>query len=266
MFTVDRKVPIPVYQQVVNWMRNQIASGQWPEHYQLPSELDLSIDMGVSRGTLRKAISDLIQAGLLISVHGKGTFVASQTLEQPLADNLISFSEDLIRKGLAFETRVLTQTLINPPFEIASLLNVSVESKVLFIKRVRSVQDVPIVALHNYVVIDDCPGIEQVDFVTNRLFDVLERQYGLELSWGQRTFQAKVAGSETAPLLNLSPQDPVLYVEQAVYLKNATPIEFSEIWFRGDSFRLSAIVDRKQGIERDQRLALNLSTPFPGSS
>lgn len=84
MAQIDRSVPILVYQQIVSWMREQIASGKWPEHTQLKSEIDMSAELGVSRGTLRKAISDLIDAGLLIRLHGKGTFVASQTLESTL--------------------------------------------------------------------------------------------------------------------------------------------------------------------------------------
>lgn len=261
---IDRSVPILVYQQIVSWMREQIESGKWPEHYQLKSEIDMSAELGVSRGTLRKAISDLIDAGLLIRLHGKGTFVASQTLEQPLADNLISFSEDLIKKGLAFDTRVLEQRLMPPPAEVASLLNVAGNGQVLFLNRVRSVDNMPIVALNNYVVAENCPGIETVDFERNRLFDVLENQYRLDLSWGQRTFQAKMAGDTIAPHLKLSPQDPILYVEQTVYLRDDIPIEFSQIWFRGDSFRLSAIVDRKKGMEREQHIALDLATRFEG--
>jgi DNA-binding GntR family transcriptional regulator len=259
MWQIDRTVPVLVYQQIVTWIRQQIESGSWPEHYQLKSEIDLSAELGVSRGTLRKAISDLIDAGLLIRLHGKGTFVASRTLEQPLADNLISFSEDLIRKGLSFETRVLEQRLLRPPQEIASLLNLPANDEVFFLNRIRSVENLPIVALNNYVVAGRCRGIEAVDFTTSRLFEVLESQYGLDLSWGQRTFQAKMAGETLAQHLNLTPQDPVLYVEQAVYLRDDTPIEFSQIWFRGDSFRLSAVVDRKKGTEREQHIALDLA-------
>ena len=262
MAQIDRSVPVLVYQQIMSWIRQQIESGKWPEHYQLKSEIDLSAELGVSRGTLRKAITDLIEEGLLIRLHGRGTFVASQTLEQPLADNLISFSEDLIRKGLSFDTRVLEQKLIQPSEEIASLLDIPGGDDVFFLNRVRSVENTPIVALNNYVVAQNCPGIQAVDFTTHRLFEVLESHYRLDLSWGQRTFQAKMAGETIAHLLNLTPQDPVLYVEQAVYLRDDTPVEFSQIWFRGDSFRLSAIVDRKKGTDREQHMALDLDTQF----
>src|SRR6185503_12643731 len=136
MAQIDRSVPVLVYQQIVSWMREQIDSGRWPEHYQLKSEIELSAELGVSRGTLRKAISDLIEEGLLIRLHGRGTFVASQTLEQPLADHLISFSEDLIRKGLSCDTRVLEQKLVQPSQEIASLLGLSGKEKVFFLDRV----------------------------------------------------------------------------------------------------------------------------------
>ena len=88
--------PVPVYQQIRDWMYDQIASNAWPEHYKLLAETDLADTLEVSRGTVRKAISELIADGLLVQIHGRGTFVSSNRLEQPLADRLVTFSEDLL--------------------------------------------------------------------------------------------------------------------------------------------------------------------------
>src|SRR5215470_17917628 len=95
---IERDAPTPLYQQARDWIANQINSGVWPEHYKLKSEQDLAVELGVNRGTLRKAIADLIAEGKLVSIHGRGTFVASSALEQPLAERLVAISEDLITK------------------------------------------------------------------------------------------------------------------------------------------------------------------------
>ncbi|MCZ7567388.1 MAG: GntR family transcriptional regulator [Ardenticatenaceae bacterium] len=244
---VERAGPVPIYQQIKEWIYQQIVQGHWPEHYKLPAEVDLAIQLGVSRGTVRKAIADLIAEGMLVSIHGRGTFVAStSTLEQSLAQHLVTFSEELMSRGISFETTVLERGVIRPPERIASLLALSPDGTVFSVKRVRSVAQTPLILLHNYVVYDRCRGIEFVDFTRYRLFEVLEKQCGLKLDWGRRTFQAQVAGSEVQRILNLDECAPVVYLEQLVYLSDGSPIELSDVWVRGDRFRLSATVQRDE--------------------
>jgi DNA-binding GntR family transcriptional regulator len=240
---INKDKPVLIYQQVAEWINQQISSGTWPEHFRIPSEVDLAQQLRVARGTVRKAIADLMQKGTLISIHGRGTFVSSKTLEQPLADQLIAFSEDLINKGIPFETQVIEQTLIIPSSNIASLLSIH-DEPVLYLKRVRRIHNKPIVILENYVVASMCPGIEKEDFQQQRLFETLEKKYGIQLGWGWRTFQAKTASDEIAKLLEGESCDPVMYMEQIVHQKDGLPIEFSVVWLKGDSFRLSAIVKR----------------------
>jgi DNA-binding GntR family transcriptional regulator len=241
---IERSGPKLIYQQIVEWMRLQVTSGNWPEHYRLRSEMELSSDLSVSRGTIRKAINQLTQEGLLLTIHGRGTFVASSTIEQPLAEKLVGFSEALMLRNIPFVTHVIEQKLITPPQRIASLLGIPESTPVLLLKRVRLVRQQPIVVLVNYLNTARCAGIDQVDFEKFRLFETLENHYGLELGWGQRTFQAQSADAATAALLNISTCDPVMYMEQLLYLSDAAPIEFSTLWFKGSSFRLSAMVNR----------------------
>src|SRR5664279_3850747 len=118
--TLNRTSPVPIYQQIVNWMRSQIAEGVWPEHFQLRSEIDLAQELGVNRGTLRNAIETLVDERLLIRIHGKGTYVAARVLEQPLAESLTTFSESLIDQNIPFKTQVLEQSVVMPDALIAS--------------------------------------------------------------------------------------------------------------------------------------------------
>lgn len=240
---ITKEGPVLIYHQVAEWITQQINSGAWPEHFQLPSEVDLAGQLNVSRGTVRKAIADLTHKGILLSIHGRGTFVSSKMLEQPLAEELITFSEDLIQKGIPYETRVIEQKLITPSATIASLLGVDNEP-ILYLKRVRSISGNPIVVLENFVVPRNCPGIEQIDFRQERLFQTLEDRYGIALGWGMRTFQARATTPDLASLFNETDCQPVMFMEQLVYQKNGEPIEYSNVWLKGDSFRLSAVVKR----------------------
>ncbi|MEP7357674.1 MAG: GntR family transcriptional regulator [Anaerolineales bacterium] len=241
---LQRTLPTPIHRQVAAYLRRQIDTGQWPPHFKLPGEIDLAQQISVSRTTLRRAIKDLTAQGKLVSLHGRGTFVASPALEQPLADSLVAFSEELRRRGIAFETRLLSAAVIAPPARVSSLLGLKPRERVFALRRVRLVRGAPIIYLENYVAARHCPGIERVDFCQRGLFETLENTFGLSLDWGQRSFQAQVADAALADNLQLEPGAAVMYLEQLVYLASGLPIELSDVWLCGDRFRLSAIVKR----------------------
>jgi DNA-binding GntR family transcriptional regulator len=241
---LQRSGPRPIYQQIGSWMRAQIASGNWPEHYKLPAETDLAAALRVSRGTIRKAIADLTADGLLMQIHGRGTFVSSQTLEQPLAERLLTFSDDLVSKNIPFETQVLDSVVTIPPPRAASLLGLPPDGRAFALRRLRTVAGQTRVLIHNYVAYHHCPGIETVDFTTNRLFETLEKRYHLQLDWGRRSFEAQSASAELAAALGIEAGAPVMALQQIVYLRGGSPIEMSDMWISGSHFRLSAIVKR----------------------
>jgi DNA-binding GntR family transcriptional regulator len=242
---LDLAGPTPIYQQIRDWILAQIAAGVWPEHFKLKAEADLAVELGVSRGTVRKAIATLIEEGKLVQVHGRGTFVSSNRIEQPLAESLITFSEDLINRQIPFETRVLEQGLIHPPQRVTSLLSVPAKTEIFYLKRVRIVQGLPLILLVNYVRADHCPGIEEVDFTRYRLVEAFEDLFSLQLEWAQRTFEAQAANQEVADLLAVPPRDPIMYIEQVLYLADGSPLELSDLWLRGDHLRISARVKRR---------------------
>ncbi|MCP4168652.1 MAG: GntR family transcriptional regulator, partial [Chloroflexi bacterium] len=156
----DRTGPVPIYQQIKDWIRQQILSGSWPSHYKLQAETDLAETLEVSRGTVRKAIAELAEEGLLMRTHGRGTFVAANVLEQPLGNNMVTISEDLISKGIPFETTVLAKRIIQVDSKLTTRLHTSADkSTFFFLKRIRFIEDEPVVLSHNYVRYDVCPGI-----------------------------------------------------------------------------------------------------------
>jgi DNA-binding GntR family transcriptional regulator len=262
---LDRTGPAPIHGQIKRWMEEQIRTGVWPARFKLKAEVDLARDLDVSRGTVRKAISDLIAEGLLTQTHGRGTFVTPHVVEQPLADRLVTFSEDLISKGIAYETQVFEQAVTTARGRVAALLNIAPGERVFYLKRVRLVEGEPVVFLNNYVVYAQCKGIERTDFRTERLFQVLEDGYQCKLLRGQRTFQALAASAEVAALLNMSEGDPVMHVEQLTFLEDSSVIECSDLWLRGDCFRLVAAVSRTGKGNLDLAVAV-VSAAAPGTN
>ena len=226
-------------------MLQEIDSGRWPVHYKLLSEQDLASELGVSRGTIRQAIQALVAMRRLIQIQGKGTFVASpQQIEEPLAEQLLAFSEGLIQQNIPFQTEVLKQQVLLPDQRIGAFLQLPPDEPVFYLERRRFVNKLPIVLTRNYVILSLTPGIEQEEFVRQRLFQCLEERYGLKLDWARRTFEARAATAELASIFDIPVGSPLMYIEQIVYLADGRSIECSDVWLRGDHFKLAAVVSR----------------------
>ena len=165
-----RTGPTPIYFQIKTWMQEQILSGAWTGNYKLMAEADLAVALDVSRGTIRKAIAELSNEGLLTRTHGRGTFVTPTLLQQPLADRMVTFSEDLISKGIPFETLVLDQHIIPANNRMSAMLDTQEGDGLLFLRRLRSIDGEPIIVVNSYVVSALAPNLEQLDFTARRLF------------------------------------------------------------------------------------------------
>ncbi len=241
---LDRSGVTPLYVQLREWMEQRILAGEWPPGTKLKAEAELADELELARGTVRKAIEELTAAGLLTRTHGRGTFVSPRTLEQPLAQRLVTHSEALLAQGISFETQVLECSVVGASALVANRLQIGVGELVLHLSRVRTSGDEALILLHNDVVYSVCPGAEQCDFTHLRLFQVLEEQYGLQLASAHRTFQAQVAEEAVADALQLVAGDAVMHMMQTTFLPSGAPVEISSIWLRGDRFRLSADVER----------------------
>ncbi len=242
-----RAVPEPLHKQISDQMRANIAVGVWPPHYKLRAEPELAADLGVSRGTLRRALRTLIAEGLLVQVQGKGTFVKPKTIEPPIAQELLSLAEGLRRLGIAFETTVRSSRMVLPPVPVQALLDLPSGTQVFRLERVRSIEGDPVALSTNFVRTDLSPGIEGIetfDYTHKTLFGVMEQECGLRLASGRRTFEAQAASREVSEALRIAEGSPVLYLEQVTYLADGRPVEYSDVWIRGDRLKLSSVLTR----------------------
>jgi GntR family transcriptional regulator len=236
--------PATLHSRIAAWLRGQIAGGAWPAHHRLPPEPQLAAELGVSRGTVRKALAALIAEGALVQVRGKGTFVTSTVFEPAIAQKLTSLSEDFAAQGVPLHTRVVSADLAVPPPPVAALLQVPAGASILELIRVRSTAEGPVALLANYVRTDRAPGIESVDFTTATLFGTLADRYRLHIASGRRTFSATAADAETADRLEVAPGAPLLYLEQVTYLADGSPIEYSDVWIRSDRMPVTSRLTR----------------------
>lgn len=242
---LQRNSPATLHSQISARLRAQIASGVWPAHYRLKPEPELAAELGVSRGTLRRALVTLIAEGALVQIRGKGTFVTSTVMEPSIAQKLNSLTEDFADQGIELTTKTLNSELVIPPQPISALLDIHPGQKIMRLIRLRSTSEGPVALLANYVRTDMAPGIEKTDFTADSLFGTLSRDFNLHIASGRRTFSAVAADEETSNRLDVPLGAPLQYLEQITYLADGSPIEYSDVWIRSDRLRVTSVLTRR---------------------
>ena len=242
----EYKTMVPIYKQLEELMLANIHSGAWPVHSKVKDEIELAKDLNVSRGTLRKAIKSIVSQGLMVRIAGKGTFITSKDIEQPLGTRFISFAEAMAEKQMVFKTIVLKKEIITPDIKISAFLEAEKGDRAVYLERVRLVDNDPVIYLKNYVLLKNCPGIMDDDLENNTLFGILENKYGHKIEWGSRSFEAVAALGDASFNLGVETGTPVMCLEQTAYLSHRAPIEHSKVWMNSGKFKISSVIQRQK--------------------
>ncbi|MFW5713155.1 MAG: GntR family transcriptional regulator [Brevefilum sp.] len=244
---LNRNNPTPIFEQITDWMRKKIQSGEWQDNQQILSETELCDKLAVSRGTIRKAVEVLISERLLVRIHGKGTFVKNKILlEQKPTWRLAGFSRDLISRGIPYSTKVLRKDIITPSEAVREKLKLSPTDKIFNMQRLRKINQQPVLLIENHIVYDYCEGVEQIDFEKNQLYFTLENKFNIQFDWANRTYRSMVATPEVAELLNLPKNAPLMYLEEQYHDINSTPVEYTRAWFDAQVFYIKTTIQREE--------------------
>jgi GntR family transcriptional regulator len=237
----------PLYLQLKTILTSQINRGELRPHEKLPSERELCRDLGISRMTVRHALTAMTQAGLVYTQPGKGVFVADPRLSLDLRVSLAGFSEDVLRSGATPSSVLLEACLCQATPELSKALHVMEGEELANIKRLRRVDNVPLAVQTAYLPHHLCPNILQHDLATHSLIRILGKEYGLRLARAEQTARAVLASSEERELLGLADPAPVMSTERTTYLDTGEVIEFALGTFCGDWYGLRFELDPTKG-------------------
>ena len=231
-------IPIPLYFQLKELLRKLIMDGSWTLGDAIPTERELCDIFGVSRTTIRQAVSELVNEGLLYRSQGRGTFVAKQKLKERFIQQNIGFYEEMTSKGLHLESEVLEQSVTVAPDDIAAQLQIKNGDKIIKIERLRSVESEKVLIVVTYIPYDICPGLVEEDLNDASLYQILREKYGLKVETGSRTIEAISASDFDAQLLGIPKDVPLLLIKSIGYLADGKPLEYYEAKHRGDRCKL----------------------------
>lgn len=232
--SLNKEVPIPYYYQLKEILLDYITNQHEDRDRPIPTEVEISANFNISRPTVRQAINELVVEGYLIRQKGKGTFITKPKISQAFLQNLDSFNNEMVKKGLEPSTKVLGLEVLSCDEKVGEALKVPTGSKVIQLRRLRFANGEPIVYVVTYLPFDRCQPIMEKNLEFESLYGILRDVCGLSLLKAVRNLEAVLAGEYEAKILDIDKGAPIQYIESITYLTDETPIEYSLAKYRGD--------------------------------
>lgn len=215
----DGKAAIPLYQQVIDIIKNEINSGAYKAGARIPNEFELAESYKVGRVTVRRAIEELVQQGYLTKRQGKGTFVNAPKLKRKIRQkgDVQSFTEGCAANDMVPGARLVSRTVVAATHEDAAFFGVEPGCELIVVERVRTADGIPVMLENNAFVLADHPYLQTLadkNLTDNSIFALVAEHSGrAPLKSDPCTVEIALADAQTAPLLEVPVGEPLFYME-----------------------------------------------------
>lgn len=227
---------LPRYQRLADELRNEVIQGAWRPGDRLPSENELAQQYNIAAGTVRQALRQLVEEGLLERFHGKGTFVRRPSFDA----SLFRFFRFRGANGETQipESRILQLKQTSAPGLVSSKLKLPDNAKVIFISRLRLLSDVPVLVEEIWLPANTFKpllSLNVADFGP-LLYPLYDLRCGVVVARAEEDLTAEKANSATAKILRLDKSDPVIVVDRLAKGYDHEPLEWRRTRGRADQF------------------------------
>ncbi|WP_066173149.1 GntR family transcriptional regulator [Bacillus marinisedimentorum] len=231
-----------LYLQVIDRIKQDIENGIYKEKQKLPSEFELSKQLGISRATLREALRILEEEAVVVRRHGVGTFVNSRPAFSAGIEELFSVTEMIKRGGQEPGTIFLSSDVRPSNDEESAKLNIKASHDVLSVERVRTADKLPVVYCLDVMPRSLLPDNYIHD--EESLFDILEHKAGRYITYAVTYIEPLGYHDRISPILECEPETSLLVLKQVHYDENDEPVLFSINYFRADKFSFHVLRKR----------------------
>ncbi len=238
---LDRTSGGPLWSQLAARLELAIEDGRIPTGVRLENEIALSEQLGVSRPTVRRALQELVDRGLLVRRRRVGTQVVHGRVTRPV--ELTSMWEDLHRAGQEPATTVLVCERVPAGAEAAERLGLALGADVLHLRRLRLADGAPVALLEN-VLPPAFVDITAEELATAGLYGIL-RARGVDIRVARQRIAARPARTDEASLLEVPRGAPLLTMERVAFDASGVPVEFGRHGYRHDRYAFeTTLVER----------------------
>jgi GntR family transcriptional regulator len=252
--------PVPLHHQVYLHLKAALDSGEIAPGDRLPPERELCVRYGCSLITVRRALTELAREGRIERTRGRGTFALKPRIERDFADTL-SFSEEMQRRGLDPETRLVAARPESAGEVVARALDLEVGAPIVYVERLRLASREPLLLEQVHLPAERFPGLLASDLEQNSLYDVLTEHYGTRITRARESLEPVLLRTREAGLLDQAPRTPALVIEGVAFDETGSPIEFARTFVRGDRTRYYVeriVVRSNRPSEREPTLVAGL--------
>jgi GntR family transcriptional regulator len=234
----DPHSPIPLYHQAYLFIRGLIMNEVFAQGELMPPEIELVHTLGIGRQTLRQAMSQLVEDGLVERFSGRGTFVCEKKIRSDFFLDR-SFSQEMADLGKKTHSRVVKISNEVIDERAPQCFQNKLGAPCLHLTRLRYGDAIPIGFQEAVILTERCPGLDQHDFTKESLFRVITDVYGLEITEIYHVVNAVISTEAIAKLLAIKKGAPLLLEKSITFLANGEPIEATTSYFRADQYEYS---------------------------
>jgi GntR family transcriptional regulator len=234
----------PLYERVESVLADDIADGSLPPEAQLPLEDGLVDRFKVSRTTVRKAIQNLVERGLVEVSRGKGTFVTQPKITQELTE-LTGFVEEMQALGRTPTARLLDKCIMAADEAVAHHLALAPGTLVVRLRRVRLADGVAMSFDETYLPRELGEKVAENDLEAKPVFALLEGKYGTPLVEADYKLEAAAADPGVAQALQVSAGSTIVLIERTSYTTGNRPVDYERLHYRGDLIRFVTRLARR---------------------
>ncbi|MGC4375692.1 GntR family transcriptional regulator [Fictibacillus sp. Mic-4] len=228
-----------LYLKVIEKIKDDIESGYYEEGEKLPSEFELSKQLGISRATLREALRILEDENVVIRKHGVGTFVRTRALFSSGIEELFSVTDMIERAGKKAGTTFISSSVKQATDEIITKFNLSGSDDIHVIERVRTADGEPVVYC-----LDHIPKMylnKMVHHQYESLLELLEKEANRRIMYAVTKIEPLGFHDRISGILECPPESAILVLKQMHYDQHDDPILYSCNYFKADKFNFTVV-------------------------
>jgi GntR family transcriptional regulator len=234
----------PLYYRVKSVLEERIRSGLLAPGNQLPSETDLCEEFGVSRGTIREALRELVAAGLVDRHHGKGSFVRSEPAFGPAPMKYTGLLEDLYDQVTKVEVRSVEIDVEPAPPTILRALALDPGTLLTVVRRDRHLDNQPFAYTINFLPTEIGEQINVSALRKYPLLRLLEENLGIKIDSAEQSMRATIADAEVAKRLAVPFASPLMFAERLYFVRRGKPLYMAQSFYRADRYQFTVRLKR----------------------